>query len=105
MGNLRWDIILILSQSQICEAGGGRGFSPAGGPQGSWRVQALGLLGGEQINIQERFTQVKRPPVHDCMNKHAPCCAAITAQEQVAGVTEAKGPFSQGLGPGFGSSS
>lgn len=37
------------------------------------------------------------------MNKHAPCCAAIRAQEQVAGVTEAKDPFSRGLGPALSS--
>lgn len=48
---------------------------------------------------------MKRPPLHDRMNKHTPRCAAITAQEQVAGVTEAKDPFSRGLGPGLGSSS
>lgn len=43
--------------------------------------------------------------MHDRMNKHAPCCAAIIAQEQVAGVTEAKDPFSRGLGTRLGSSS
>lgn len=46
------------------------------------------VVGDEKNKYSGAIDTGERPPVHNRMNTHAPCCAAITAQEQVARVTK-----------------